>query len=113
MCDNCNQTERAYPGAGSTGELRAAQQKRQADMSNSMPARPMTDEEVIARIFSYIPPTELTSPKFTAVRQAGKHFAEIILANCPPGSDRMTVINCIREAVMFANASISLSGQTF
>lgn len=78
-----------------------------------MPARPMTDEEIIAKIFTYVPPTERTIPKFTAVRQAGKHFAEVVIANCPPGPDRATVINCIRNAVMFANASISLNGQAF
>lgn len=79
--------------------------------TTEMPERPMTDAELLAELFAYHPPTILTTPKFAAVNQAAKNFAEVVLQNCPPGSDRATVINCIRNARMFANAAISLNGR--
>lgn len=76
-----------------------------------MPSRPMTEAEMLADLFTYHPPTERTIPKFTAIRQAGKNFAEILLANVPPGPDRQVALGAIRNAVMFANAAISLNGR--
>jgi hypothetical protein len=72
--------------------------------------RPMSSEEIVAELFKYHAPNELTIPKFAAINQAAKNFAEVVLANCPGGHDRATVINCIRNARMFANAAIALNG---
>jgi hypothetical protein len=46
-----------------------------------------------------------------AVREAGKHFAEIIFAACPPSADRTAAVRKVREAVMTANASIACGGK--
>lgn len=107
--DTENQTEARYPG-----ELRGAQSKTARDYSQGngcdLPCRPMTDEEIIAKMFSYVPPTPRTLPKFAAVNQAAKNFAEIVLANLPPCADRTAVINTIRMARMLANQGIALDG---
>jgi len=74
------------------------------------PLYPMTSEEMVAEFFKYHPPTPATLPKFTAINQAAKNFAEVVMANCPSGADRSGAINCIRMARMTANSAISLNG---
>ena len=73
---------------------------------------PTTSEEAIDKIFTYQPPTQTTLPKFLAIREAGKYFAKVLLHNMPAGGDRYTAIQKIREAVMVANAGVSLDGMT-
>lgn len=72
--------------------------------------RGYSDAEILAQLFSYHPPTVETLPKFSAINQAAKNFAEVILQNCPPSADRSAAIRQIREARMTANAAISLNG---
>ena len=71
---------------------------------------PQSDADVLAQLFSYHPPTEVTLPKFAAINQAAKNFAEIVLQNCPPSADRSAAIRLIRDARMTANASVALNG---
>lgn len=73
-------------------------------------SRPMNSSEILHELFSYHPPTPESLPKFSAINQAAKNFAEIVLANCPPGADRSDTIRKIREARMTANAAIALNG---
>jgi hypothetical protein len=73
-------------------------------------ARPRSSAEILREVFSYHPPTPTTLPKFAAINQAAKNFAEILLQNCPSSEDRRVALNCIRNARMFANASIALDG---
>src|SRR5919108_3568113 len=63
----------------------------------------MTDEEMLAEIFRYHAPNEITIPKYAAINQAAKNFAEVVMANCRSGSDRAAAINCIRMARTTAN----------
>lgn len=81
---------------------------RERDQCNRL--RPMSSAELLHEIFSYHPPTPNTLPKFAAINQAAKNFAEIILQNVPCGDDRRVALNCIRNARMFANAGIALNG---
>jgi hypothetical protein len=76
----------------------------------NMCSRPMTSEEIVAEFFKYHPPNDSTIPKFAAINQAAKNFAEVVLANCPSGWDRRDAINSIRKARMVANAAIALDG---
>jgi hypothetical protein len=78
--------------------------------ADSCPQRPMSSEEIVAEFFKYHSPNEITLPKYAAINQAAKNFAEVVLANCPSGTDRAGAINCIRTARMVANAAISLDG---
>ena len=72
--------------------------------------RGLSDEEIVAEFFKYHPPTEFTLPKYAAINQAAKNFAEVILANCPRGADRSAAIRLVRDARMTANAAIALNG---
>lgn len=73
-------------------------------------SRPMTDEEIVAEFFKYHAPNETTIPKYAAINQAAKNFAEVVLTNCRDGNDRSIAIQRIREARMVANAAVSLNG---
>ena len=78
---------------------------------NTAEARPlMTEAQTLAELFSYHPPTSETLPKFNAINQAAKNFAEIVLQNCPRGCDRSAAIRLIRDARMTANAAVALNG---
>lgn len=74
------------------------------------PGRPMSDSEIVAELFKYHAPSIEQIPRYAAINQAAKNFAEIILLACPPGTDRSTAIYHIRMARMTANAAIALNG---
>lgn len=65
------------------------------------------------QLFRYHPPTPQDLPKYGAINQAAKNFAEVCRQNCPPGSDLSDAIRKIREARMTANAAIALKGLNF
>ena len=87
------------------GELK----RRRNDGADSC-LRPMSSEEIVAEFFKYHAPNETTIPKYAAINQAAKNFAEVVLANCPRGADMAAAIRLIRDARMTANASIALNG---
>jgi hypothetical protein len=70
----------------------------------------LSDAGILAELFRYHPPTAETLPKFAAINQAAKNFAEVVLQNCPPSADRSDAIRKIREARMTANAAVALNG---
>ena len=95
--------------------LKQAMEKERAARFDTMQAgcdaRPlMTDAQILAELFKYHAPTDFTIPKYAAINQAAKNFAEVILQNCPPSADRSAAIRLIRDARMTANASIALNG---
>jgi hypothetical protein len=71
--------------------------------------RALSTAEILHKLFSYHPPTPETLPKFAAINQAAKNFAEVILQNCPAGMDRSWAIGLIRSARMAANAAVALN----
>jgi hypothetical protein len=73
-------------------------------------AQPMSDSDILAQLFQYHPPNANTLPKYAAINQAAKNFAEIVLSNCPRSADRSAAIRLIRDARMTANASVALNG---
>lgn len=83
---------------------------RYADLQTPGCSRPMSDSEILAELFRYHPPTIENLPKFAAINQAAKNFAEILLQNCPPCADRSAAIRLIRDARMTANAAVALNG---
>jgi hypothetical protein len=50
-------------------------------------------------------------PNFNAIRDAAKHFAQVVLDNTPSCDDQNNAITKIREAVASSNAAIALSGR--
>ena len=92
-------------------ELRDYRLKREKDYETcGQVARTMTSAEILAELFTYHPPTEAQLPKYAAINQAAKNFAEVVLQNCPGSADRSAAIRLIRDARMTANASIALNG---
>ena len=73
-------------------------------------SRQLTPTEILAQLFAYHPPTDEQLPKYAAINQAAKNFAEVILQNCPASTDRSAAIRLIRDARMTANASVALNG---
>jgi len=89
---------------------REYRRKMRFDECTGQAVRPMSSEEILAELFKYHAPNDVTIPKYAAINQAAKNFAEVILQNCPPSADRSGAINCIRMARMTANAAIALNG---
>jgi len=95
-----------YPGSGNNADYSGmyAQQSQQACSYSPSP------DYIIDQLFTYHPATPFTGPKFEALREAAKYFAKVIVNNVPVGADRTAAIRKLREAVMTANAGISLGG---
>lgn len=103
-----------YPGADcekTQAPIDLAELKRAKDYDKTCEtSRPMSSEEIVAEFFKYHAPNEMTIPKYAAINQAAKNFAEVVLANCPHGADRSAAIRLIREARMTANGAVALNG---
>jgi hypothetical protein len=95
-------------------ELRAMREKQRAYEAQSNSAgqigRALSAEEILAELFKYHAPNGETLPKYAAINQAAKNFAEVVLQNCPSSADRSAAIRLIRDARMTANASVALNG---
>lgn len=72
---------------------------------------PGLTKEGIEDIFSYHAPTPDQIPKYNAIREGAKVFAQIVMDNTPGPADQTVAIRKVREAVMIANASIALGGK--
>ena len=68
-------------------------------------------QEQIDNWFTYHSTTPDQLPKYLAIREAGKVFAEAIVANAPDCADTTTAIRKIRESVMTANQAIACGGK--
>jgi hypothetical protein len=78
--------------------------------SGNQEKRQQSEGEILESLFRYHAPTDETIPKYTAINEAAKRFAEVVLANCPRSADRSAAIRQIREARMTANAAVALNG---
>lgn len=58
-------------------------------------------------VFTYHPPFGDQTDRYEAIREVGKHFADVITRLCPGSPERSTAISRIRETVMWANAAIA------
>ncbi|NJO82034.1 MAG: hypothetical protein HC828_04045 [Blastochloris sp.] len=58
-------------------------------------------------LFTYHKPTGQQPQYYTRIREAGRKFAEELLACTPAGADQSAALRKIREAVMTANAAIA------
>ena len=59
-------------------------------------------------LFTYHPPNEIQRLRYTALRDAAKEFASVILRNTPPSADQSAAIRKGRESIMTANAAVAL-----
>jgi len=66
-------------------------------------------QESLNNIFTYNSPKNDQPLRYQIIREEGRRFASLILDNCPAHSSRDEAIDKIREAVMWANASIAIN----
>ena len=64
----------------------------------------------IHEVVSYHTPDTDGLAKISALRVAAEIFARDILNHCPECADRTVALRCVREALLWGNASIALSG---
>ena len=64
--------------------------------------------ERLDHLFRYHPPKPGDPPRFEAVRNAAREFAQVVIDSTPTSADQNAALRKIREAVMTANAAIAL-----
>jgi len=62
-------------------------------------------------IFKYHAPNAETLKAYTAIRDAAKVFATVLIENTPEGADQAAALRLVREASMTANAAVALGGR--
>ena len=62
----------------------------------------------VGHLFTYHPPTPDQVPKFEAITEAARNFAQVIVDNCPESDRTERAVDKIIEARMAANAAIAL-----
>lgn len=65
------------------------------------------EQSALNNIFTYHAPAGTQPERYKAIREIGKQFANIILDFCPTSREKDISIERLREAVMWANASIA------
>lgn len=69
-------------------------------------------EQQLTALFTYQTASEQQVVQMGNIRREALILAERIQAECPPDYQRSIAIQKVREAVMWANASIVLEGKT-
>ena len=67
----------------------------------------MTTAAEIKKNFTHHAPIEEKFKTFQAVREQGRALAELILKEAPQGREQAYALQCVEEAVMWANAAIA------
>lgn len=67
--------------------------------------------KMIEHVFTYHAAGEKQRVAYIAIRDAAKAMVCIIIATVPPSADRTVALRKVREAVMYANASLALGGK--
>ena len=71
------------------------------------PGQQMRSLQQAERAFTYHPPKEDQPPRYVALRDAAKAYAELVIAYTPPGREQALALTKLEEAVMWANAAIA------
>lgn len=69
--------------------------------------------DAIETLFTYHAPTGDQPERYKRIRNAAKALAREIDQSCPAGPDRTTAVRAVREAVMWANASIATNNAQY
>ena len=65
------------------------------------------DKHFIKNAFTYRPPTEKQIEKYALLRSSAKEIANQINCFCPTSLEKDLALERLREAIMWANASIA------
>jgi hypothetical protein len=68
-------------------------------------------QEHLDHWFQYHRPSEGDPEAYERIRNAGKAFAEVVLAETPASADQTAAVRKIREAVFTANAARACRGR--
>lgn len=68
----------------------------------------MTKPIDVGHLFTYHPPTPDQVPRFEAITEAARNFAQVVVDNCPETDRTERAVDKIIEARMAANASLAL-----
>lgn len=114
MCLDREKTDRPSNFEMANKLRQEANRLEQSDFSGKadgvMVGRVFTRAEILQKLFTYHPPNLETIPKYKAINQAAKNFAEIVLEVCPDGPTARAAVDLIIDAKMKANAAIALNG---
>jgi hypothetical protein len=66
-----------------------------------------SEQQEVSHAFTYHAPAGTQLDRYKAIRDTAKQFASLILDFCPTSREKDISIEKIREAVMWANASIA------
>ena len=61
--------------------------------------------------FVYHAPSHEQTVSYNILREKARELAHLIVSECPPSADRTHAIRCLRDAIMWANASIACGGR--
>lgn len=74
---------------------------------------PQAQDDALTNWFTHHPPADGRAVQaYQEIRNGGRELAELITGECPPSPERDTAVKKIREAVMWANASIACTPAT-
>jgi len=68
-----------------------------------------SEKAVLDNIFTYHAPAGTQQDRYKAIREIAKQFASIIIDFCPTSREKDISIEKLREATMWANASIAVN----
>lgn len=63
----------------------------------------------LENIFTYHAPHGDQTERYGELRAAAKAFAELVVTRCPESRERSIALTRVREAIMWANASIAIN----
>ena len=64
----------------------------------------------LREVMTYHAPDTEQQVKYAKIKDAAIVFADLILQECPPCADTSAALRCVREAKLWANASVALNG---
>ena len=70
-------------------------------------------EQMLINLFTFHPPAGNQGAHYTAINEAAKEFALVILRNTPHSAEQTLAIRDVQRARMMANASIACDTNGF
>jgi len=68
-----------------------------------------SEKTVLNNVFTYHAPMGTQQERYKAIRDTAKQFASLIMDFCPTSREKEISIEKLREATMWANASIAVN----
>lgn len=68
--------------------------------------------ENLKEVVYWHPPTPEKAKRYEIIAMGCEAFMRIILENAPDCADRSTALRCVREARMWANASVAIEKES-